>query len=1277
MTHLTTFLFLFCLVLSSGAVRAQCGPNVPQFTVNLSSNIDSLWTSPDTVRNDTCCGAVAPDKCVSFNLTLNSNASGIIFDICDGAIPPGALFYQVACGPVQQVGEALCLSGPGPHLITFCKPGNNQNKYCIKSVPKPSAGPDKSVSDGCIDTLNAIGYDDTTIVWRSVFPGPPGAYDSSLSCTQDCPTTIVTGGNNYPPFIDYEVCGRPTGGCLPTPTCDTVRVFFFRTLNVQITPQQPTICFGQLGTWIKANPSGGQTPYSYLWNTNETTDSIFVGVGTYIVELTDGTGCPPAYDTVIVTSFANPITADAGTDDTICNQSLPIILNASVIAASGGVWSGGNGVFTPSDSILNPTYSPTAAELTNGFVELYLETTGNGTCPADRDTVRITFEAFDGVATFSNTNVSCNGLSDGQSIISVNGSDAPYSFVWDAQSGNQTGAQATGLAAGTYSVFITDANGCRDTVTTIITEPPPLTVSLSGIQNVSCKGGADGSATANPVGGTPAYSYSWSNLETTRTATFLDSGRFFVTVTDANGCTAVDSVNITEPSQLNANSALGQDVSCFGGNDGSVTSNPSGGIPPYRYFWSTTDTTQSSSNLSAGSYTVTVTDANGCTAVSTIIVNQPTDVSLVFNQVSSVSCNGGSNGSAIARGLGGRPPYSYTWPSSNTDSVETNLRSGNYLVTVSDANGCTDTASVTITEPLTLLAGILSKTNVSCFGGNDGSAIARASGGTSPYTFTWPSNNIGVFENNLTAGTYILSVTDNNGCVDTTSFTITQPDSLDLAVILRDPNCFNDEDGRITATASGGTSPYTFNWSNGQSDSVNTGLRAGAYTLTLTDQNSCTTQRVFTLNQIDSLISTISPPDTICIGESANLSVSSVGGNGGYQYLWDNNLGAGANKTVSPQTTTTYTVGTTDSKGCPAANVNTTIYVRDLGSELLNVTTTGDICIGDNTSIQAIHNGTLGPYTYFWNFPAQGLGPHVVSPTTNTWYKIVASDGCGNPITDSVEVKVQNYPTALLPETLAIGCSPLRFQYQDILNQPDSNFNYSWDFGNGISGSGNPINYIYQNPGSYSVKMTVSTSLGCSVTNNNNAFVFVKPTPVADFNFNPPTADIRNPFTSMINASNGNPINYRWNIANLAQAFSRDTAYTFPDTGNYKVSLGVENIDGCVDTISKIFRVNPFFNSDVPNAFTPNTRNQNGGRYDLNNVNNEVFFIFSEYAQDIHLMIFNRWGEMVFESFDKNIGWDGIYRGQLAQSDVYVYKAKITYTDGSTEILVGDVTLLR
>ncbi|HMC98411.1 MAG TPA: hypothetical protein VKG92_12195, partial [Flavobacteriales bacterium] len=271
---------------------AQCDPTVPTFVVDLSASPTATYLSPNVQRQDYCCGSTSPDECVQFILTLHPDAVGIIFNICSGAVPGGSMFYQVACGPAAAVGAPLCLNGPGPHIITFCKPGGNSNEYCITSIAPPSAGPSIAVNEGCIGSITSSGFDPATVQWTSIAPGAPGQYDNYLTCPA-CPTTSVVAQAGYPAFADYRICGTAVGACGNTPSCDTVRVFFFSTLTATILPQSPTVCFGATGTTITAVGGGGTPPYSFLWNTGETTASIYVDVGSYTVQISDTSGCPP------------------------------------------------------------------------------------------------------------------------------------------------------------------------------------------------------------------------------------------------------------------------------------------------------------------------------------------------------------------------------------------------------------------------------------------------------------------------------------------------------------------------------------------------------------------------------------------------------------------------------------------------------------------------------------------------------------------------------------------------------------------------------------------------------------------------------------------------------------------------------------------------------------------------------------------------------------------------------------------------------------------------
>src|ERR1051326_2544451 len=258
---LTLFAFYF-----SVRSYSQCGPGTPTFNVNLTGNPSAVWTSPNINRNDNCCGTTAPDRCIKFVITLDPNAVGVSFNIISGAVPPGALYYQIGCGPPQLVGQPICLTGPYPVILTFCKPGNNNNVYQITSIPPSTGGINIVVNNGCTGHFTATGFIDSTITWNSIFPGPAGAYNSYLSCTSGCASPSVTATAGYPPYVDYVVCGTPSAICASAVVCDTVRVTFNSTLAVTILPAVPTICFGQTSITLTANGSGGTPPYTYLWN---------------------------------------------------------------------------------------------------------------------------------------------------------------------------------------------------------------------------------------------------------------------------------------------------------------------------------------------------------------------------------------------------------------------------------------------------------------------------------------------------------------------------------------------------------------------------------------------------------------------------------------------------------------------------------------------------------------------------------------------------------------------------------------------------------------------------------------------------------------------------------------------------------------------------------------------------------------------------------------------------------------------------------------------------
>lgn len=1079
-------------------------------TPNVSGLTSGIWTV--TISDSEAC-----DTTLSFTITsppeLILDAS-VISDVlcngdCDGSAdvsitggtPPYAILWDDPLAQSTAVASGLCA---GDYTVTVTD------------------------FNGCIET-------------ETITIDEPADFDLTLSqtailCFGDCDATatVTVNSGGVAPYVilwddplaqtTFTAIGLCAGTYTATVTdnnlCDTI-ITFTITEPVELTVTPTAIsssCFGTCTGSAFVVVGGGVPPYSFEWFDAATdlplgvnNDSIFdLCAGDYYCIVTDNNGCSTQSSDVTITELPEIIADIISTTDATC----ALCDGTAEISITGGT-----GVYTI-DWVPDPLVGDGTESVTGLCSGAYTVNIIDDAGCTETLIVAIDDIALE-VLDLDSVNVTCFGDCDGQAIANFISLDPPYILEWfDNLTGLTTGifgSPATGLCAGEYLAVLTNASGCITTEIITVNEPPEILGTITPT-DITCAGLCDGTASVVVSGGVPPYSYDWGiplpgGGEGTPNAVGLCAGPWEVVVTDDGGCSITFPTTIDEPTSVIIAAESSTGASCFGDSDGTASVIVFGGTAPYSYEWIDCSTGLPigqtgplATGLSPGDYQCVVTDANGCEVTSTCLpIDEPASITAIITS-ENVTCYGECDGLIYAVPGGGVAPFFFQWLDEfgvailgqTNDSLE-NVCSGTYNLQISDLNGCVQIfGPIDMTSPASPWVVLTSQTNISCAGDCDGTAtVVVLDGNNPPYTFSWddPFSQVTPTASFLCEGIWTVTISDAGVCDTSISFTIVDNDPIFANLVsLTNVLCFEECTGQITVNPTGGTAPYTLNWSDGQTGLTALDLCAGLITVSITDGVGCTIDTTFNITE-STEITTLSSfsNNTSCGVCNGSATVNMSGGVAPYSYDWtpDPLAGEGTNS-ASGLCAGITSVLVTDANGCTYTEV---FGISDLTGEVVSVSSTDASCFGvcDGTA-EATFVCVDGPCVQEWFDATTGLSTGITTTTITDlcageyFILVTNSEGCV-----TIESVTINSPSEIIPNEVisVISCADLADATITLFPSggSGSGYSYSWS---PIPPNGDGTNEALDlGTGIWTV--TITDSDGCSTTTSYN---LANPSPI-------------------------------------------------------------------------------------------------------------------------------------------------------------------------------------
>ncbi|MGA9638736.1 PKD domain-containing protein, partial [Flavobacterium sp.] len=955
--------------------------------------------------------------------------------------------------------------------------------------------------------------------------------------------TVFTSTGNYYYYAIITLNGNGCGAILSDPAEIIVvsdPVVSVQPLTTQIlcqnaSPENLTVtATGGIGTYFyqwysnNSNSNTGGTLIPNETNDTYTPNTASVGIIYYYCMITQtGTGCNVTSAVAEVIVKIAPTISTQPASSTICLGKTPTQLNVAITNAIGTPqyqWYSNTinstGGATPISGEINATYSPPHS--TTGTVFYYciitLPTGGCSTLTSNIATVTINPNPV-----IANKNIIiCSGNTFTITPDILNGDIVPMgtTYTWTnptitpINSVTGTSAQAISqneisetlinvtTSPATVLYTVTPLSGvCAGATFTVEVVVNPAILSNTTAKNSTCFGANNGAIQTNITGGVPyntgaPYHITWTgpNGFTSSAANIsnLAPGNYNLSIEDSKGCPFTKTYVITEPDDIIITTDLEKNITCYNDANGEIKITISGGTLDYSYTWTKNGTpfasTQNLSNLSPGIYTVVVSDVNNCAPkTASYTITEPPILTVSLASKTDIVCFGDNTGNITIDVAGGTSPYFYDWkgPNGFTSSTQniTNIYAGMYDLIVTDNSGCTEALRVILLQPTEIII-TATTTPIICYGGNDASINIAVSGGITPYTIGWSSLGGGVFQDNLSAGDYLVTITDANNCVKSLSVNIPEAPIFTIKPVVKNITCFGDHDGSINLNIIGGISPVKLVWDDSATaGNVRNNLGPGSYTVTITDSKPCTITKTFIILEPQLMVLSANLTHAFDCNDAnsgaINLLVS--GGSAPFTYTWSNGA---TSEDLSTIPAGNYLVTVKDVNGCtkqaqyninrPPPLVTDVVTKTDFNCETKYVRQT----------FAAQVSGGVPPYQLTWSSgTVSGVNNEFMNTTQNGTVILYATDalGCLSNYTFTVAIPSLGTPSFNTSSyaNLTYGIYSIHDPIQFTNTATGDYINIRWDFGDGtFSTEGNPI-HTFINPKEYTVTQTVTYPYGC------------------------------------------------------------------------------------------------------------------------------------------------------------------------------------------------------